>query len=60
MLGDIAMLDPSKATRMLSAMAKTDCVFLLLNQECFDLIVRVIIIVFLMIYRKNYKKKSKH
>jgi len=44
MLGDIAMLDPSKATRMLSAMAKTDCVFLLLNQECFDLIVRVFLL----------------
>lgn len=40
MIGELAMLDPEKATRALSGMAKTDCVFLLLNQEAFDLLVR--------------------
>lgn len=31
MIGEIAMLDPEKATRALSGMTKSDCVFLLLN-----------------------------
>lgn len=41
MIGEIAMIDPEKATRARSAMAKTDCIFLLLNQDAFDILVRV-------------------
>ena len=31
LFGEIALLDPSKATRQLSAMTKTDCILLMLN-----------------------------
>eukprot|EP00347_Sterkiella_histriomuscorum_P013346 403365067 len=40
MIGEIAMMDPLKATRALSGMAKTDCVFLLLNNDSFDVLVK--------------------
>ncbi len=40
MIGEVAMMDP-KATRALSGMAKSDCVFLLLNREAFDVLVKV-------------------
>jgi hypothetical protein len=39
MIGEIAMLDPTKATRALSGMAKVDCVFLLLNKDAFEILV---------------------
>ncbi|CDW82196.1 UNKNOWN [Stylonychia lemnae] len=49
-IGEIAMMDPLKATRALSGMnlicsimigmAKTDCVFLLLNHDAFDILVK--------------------
>jgi len=42
MIGEVAMMDP-KATRALSGMAKTDCVFLLLNRDAFDILVKVCI-----------------
>jgi CRP-like cAMP-binding protein len=35
LIGEIAMLDPDKEKRAKSAMAKTDCVFLILNTEAF-------------------------
>lgn len=31
LIGEIAMIDSEKSTRSLSALAKTDCIFLLLN-----------------------------
>lgn len=31
LFGEIALLDPNKATRMLSALTKTDCILLVLN-----------------------------
>ena len=31
LFGEIALLDPSKATRVLSSMTKTDCILLILN-----------------------------
>lgn len=40
LFGEIALIDPSKATRVLSAMTKTDCIFIILNQEAFDIILR--------------------
>ena len=40
LFGEIALLDPTKATRALSAMTKTDCVFIVLNQEAFDIMVK--------------------
>jgi CRP-like cAMP-binding protein len=40
-IGELAMMDP-KATRLLSGMAKTDCIFLLLNRDAFDILVNVI------------------
>lgn len=39
-IGELAMMDP-KATRALSGMAKTDCIFLLLNHDSFDILVKV-------------------
>lgn len=42
MIGEVAMMDP-KATRALSGMAKTDCVFLLLNRDAFDILVKVLL-----------------
>ena len=39
-IGEIAMMDP-KAVRALSGMAKTDCIFLLLNRDAFDILVKV-------------------
>lgn len=39
MIGEIAMLNPG-TTRALTGMAKTDCVFLLLNRESFDILVK--------------------
>ncbi len=41
MIGEIAMLDPDKEKRAKSAMAKTDCVFLILNTEAFEILVKV-------------------
>jgi len=38
-IGELAMMDP-KATRALSGMAKTDCIFLLLNHDSFDILVK--------------------
>ena len=40
-IGELAMMDP-KATRALSGMTKTDCIFLLLNHDAFDILVKVI------------------
>lgn len=40
LFGEIALLDETKATRVLSAMTKTDCIMLLLNKEAFDLMVK--------------------
>lgn len=40
MIGEIAMMDPTKATRALSGLAKTDCVFLLLNKDAFEILVK--------------------
>jgi CRP-like cAMP-binding protein len=40
LFGEIALLDPTKATRALSAMTKTDCVFMILNMEAFDIIAK--------------------
>ena len=40
LFGEIALLDPSKATRVLSAMTKSDCILLILNQEAFDIMVK--------------------
>jgi hypothetical protein len=40
MIGEIAMLDPTKALRSLSGLTKTDCVFLLLNHDAFDILVK--------------------
>ncbi len=40
MIGDIAMMNPEKATRMLSGIAKQDCIFLLLNHDAFDILVK--------------------
>ena len=34
------MLDPLKATRSLSGMTKTDCIFLLLNADAFEILVK--------------------
>ncbi len=34
------MMNPEKATRMLSGMAKTDSIFLLLNHDAFDILVK--------------------
>jgi hypothetical protein len=31
LFGEIALLDPTKATRVLSAMTKSDCILLILN-----------------------------
>ena len=39
-IGEIAMMDPLKATRALSGMAKTDCIFLLLNKDAFEILVK--------------------
>ena len=39
-IGELAMMDP-KAVRALSGMAKTDCIFLLLNRDAFDILVKV-------------------
>jgi len=41
MIGEVAMMDKN-AVRALSGMAKTDCIFLLLNREAFDVLVKVI------------------
>lgn len=41
MIGEVAMMDPKAATRALSGMAKTDSIFLLLNREAFDILVKV-------------------
>jgi len=42
MIGEVAMMDKN-AVRALSGMAKTDCIFLLLNREAFDVLVKVTI-----------------
>lgn len=42
LIGEIAMLDPEKEKRAKSAMAKTDCIFLILNIEAFEILVKVI------------------
>ena len=39
MIGEIAMMEEN-ARRLLSGMAKTDCVFLLLNRDVFDMVVK--------------------
>jgi CRP-like cAMP-binding protein len=56
LIGENALLKPDKNTRALSAMAKTDCIFLLLSLEAFDILVRVkilILIRFIYTNRKN-------
>ena len=40
LFGEIALLDPNKATRMLSALTKTDSILLVLNQEAFDIMIK--------------------
>jgi CRP-like cAMP-binding protein len=49
LIGEIAMMDPSKASRALSGMAKTDSVFLLLNHDAFEVLVKVYLNFFLII-----------
>lgn len=34
------MMDPEKATRVLSAMTKTDCILLTMNKEVFNMMVK--------------------
>jgi hypothetical protein len=40
MTGENALAGSEKKTRMLSVMANTDCVFLMLNKDAFDILVR--------------------
>ena len=40
LFGEIALTNPDKATRMLSAMTKNDCILLVFNQEAFDIIIK--------------------
>ena len=40
LIGEIAMMDPTKASRLFSGMAKTDSIFLLLNHDAFDILVK--------------------
>lgn len=40
LFGEIALLDPSKATRMLSGMTKVDCILLIFNQDAFDSLIK--------------------
>ncbi len=41
LIGEIAMMNPEKGTRLLSGMAKSDCIFLLLNHDAFEILVKV-------------------
>ena len=41
LIGEMAMMEPSKSLRALSGMAKTDSIFLLLNHDAFDVLVKV-------------------
>lgn len=34
------MMNPEKSSRLLSAMAKTDCIFLLLNHDAFNILLK--------------------
>lgn len=45
LIGELAMKEPEKATRMLSGMAKTDCIFLLLNKDIFKITLDVILLI---------------
>lgn len=38
--GEIALMNPKKRVRTLSAMTKNDCILLILNTEAFDIIVK--------------------
>ena len=49
LIGEIAMMDPSKASRALSGMAKTDSIFLLLNHDAFEILVKVKLNSFLIV-----------
>jgi len=40
LFGETAMIDPEKNQRTCSLMAKTDCIFVLLNHEAFNLLVK--------------------
>lgn len=40
LFGEIALLDPKKKIRALSAMTKTDSILLILNMEAFDIIIK--------------------
>lgn len=40
LIGEIAMMDPTKGSRALSGMAKIDSIFLLLNHDAFDILVK--------------------
>jgi CRP-like cAMP-binding protein len=55
-IGELAMMDP-KAVRALSGMAKTDCIFLLLNRDSFDILVKVWIINKLTLNRRKRRSK---
>lgn len=48
MIGELAMMSEG-ATRALSGMAKTDCIFLLLNRDAFDILVKVSQLIFILI-----------
>ena len=54
LIGEIAMMNPEKGTRLLSGMAKTDCIFLLLNHDAFEILVKVKFIN--NTFRKNKRK----
>ena len=41
LIGEMAMLEPEKETRAKSGMAKTDCIFLILNTDAFEILVKV-------------------
>jgi CRP-like cAMP-binding protein len=40
LFGELAMMNPDKATRALSAMTKTDCILMELNREVFNIMVK--------------------
>lgn len=57
MIGELAMMDPT-ATRALSGMAKTDCIFLLLNRDAFDILVKVRMTIFNLVGTVKERDRS--
>ena len=60
MIGEIAMMNPDKATRAVSVMAKTDCIFLLLNHDAFDILVKVFVFFIDDSFRKSKRSRMSH